>query len=456
MSQSSELTSPAGTPTNLADATPGPFITPKGDPFKLLKTGMVEADGLSPTSDGHEATMSKVASGESEQPPWWTLTTPDPTPMAWSHPFIPAPTQAEGAAQLRLPLSQSPLPASGVEAKENDARKITKEMIWEMCTPFFEQMVDAVQTAVQTKLQASSQVPLTPSTEATADSSSSSSREGYSSLEGAPNKNTTQEVVKQQARETLEKMLEKTSPEPPRQRVCSWADASEGANRRPMMRKMKSVEFRLASEPIQEEVGHAASPLCASPATAPDTIKAVSPASPQKPISPASLGCSVSQDRGGSKSPVPQKAIHRTTKAPSNSGAKTPGVEKGEVVCCHWKNKGWCKYLNQGGCKFAHPEHKRGVGQMDKVGKKFGMTLEPPCTMMQKEGQWPVFAAQGWPAIAMNSRTMMQQHCQAVSPMGMPTMSPMTAYSPDAFMVTTLMAPGAMVCSPAMADQKTQ
>lgn len=30
------------------------------------------------------------------------------------------------------------------------------------------------------------------------------------------------------------------------------------------------------------------------------------------------------------------------------------------MVCCHWKNKGWCKF--QASCKFAHPEHKMGVG----------------------------------------------------------------------------------------------
>lgn len=32
------------------------------------------------------------------------------------------------------------------------------------------------------------------------------------------------------------------------------------------------------------------------------------------------------------------------------------------VVCCHWKNKGWCRYQDQ--CKFAHPEHKRGAGMI--------------------------------------------------------------------------------------------
>lgn len=30
------------------------------------------------------------------------------------------------------------------------------------------------------------------------------------------------------------------------------------------------------------------------------------------------------------------------------------------ATCCHWKNKGWCKFRES--CKFAHPPHKRGVG----------------------------------------------------------------------------------------------
>jgi hypothetical protein len=49
------------------------------------------------------------------------------------------------------------------------------------------------------------------------------------------------------------------------------------------------------------------------------------------------------------------------------------------VVCCHWKNKGWCRYQDK--CNFAHPEHKRGVGMAKnpldgRSSKKLGSIVE--------------------------------------------------------------------------------
>lgn len=45
----------------------------------------------------------------------------------------------------------------------------------------------------------------------------------------------------------------------------------------------------------------------------------------------------------------------------------TPPVEAGRAdagktasVCCHWKNKGFCRYLDS--CKFQHPVYKQGMG----------------------------------------------------------------------------------------------
>lgn len=38
-------------------------------------------------------------------------------------------------------------------------------------------------------------------------------------------------------------------------------------------------------------------------------------------------------------------------------------VEKSNMVCRHWKSKGWCRLGTN--CKFLHPEHKRGVTATD-------------------------------------------------------------------------------------------
>merc|ERR1712217_64245 len=48
---------------------------------------------------------------------------------------------------------------------------------------------------------------------------------------------------------------------------------------------------------------------------------------------------------------------HAVVNAPAphaSSAVKHP------AVCCHWKNKGWCRY--GASCKFWHPDHKRGIG----------------------------------------------------------------------------------------------
>jgi len=63
--------------------------------------------------------------------------------------------------------------------------------------------------------------------------------------------------------------------------------------------------------------------------------------------------------------PAPAPAPARTravlAKHQLGSGKAAPrAVERSAMVCCHWKNKGFCKYGNS--CKFLHPEHKRGAG----------------------------------------------------------------------------------------------
>jgi len=43
----------------------------------------------------------------------------------------------------------------------------------------------------------------------------------------------------------------------------------------------------------------------------------------------------------------------------SNEGSQvSSNSEKSNMVCKHWKSKGWCRMESK--CKFLHPEHKRG------------------------------------------------------------------------------------------------
>mmetsp|Transcript_138027 Transcript_138027/g.428982 ORF Transcript_138027/g.428982 Transcript_138027/m.428982 type:complete len:364 (-) Transcript_138027:27-1118(-) len=51
-------------------------------------------------------------------------------------------------------------------------------------------------------------------------------------------------------------------------------------------------------------------------------------------------------------------ALGAAESPPSGSSQASPAQQT--LVCCHWKNKGWCRY--QDSCKFLHPAHKRGVG----------------------------------------------------------------------------------------------
>lgn len=54
----------------------------------------------------------------------------------------------------------------------------------------------------------------------------------------------------------------------------------------------------------------------------------------------------------------------------SGEGAPASGGGEKRMVCCHWKNKGFCKF--ESGCKFMHPAHKQGVG---KPGPKVGLVV---------------------------------------------------------------------------------
>lgn len=66
---------------------------------------------------------------------------------------------------------------------------------------------------------------------------------------------------------------------------------------------------------------------------------------------------------GGSQPAPPGQWAQRSSAASRKAASRRAQGEKDGksiMVCCHWKNKGWCRY--QDTCKFQHPAHKRGAG----------------------------------------------------------------------------------------------
>jgi hypothetical protein len=84
-------------------------------------------------------------------------------------------------------------------------------------------------------------------------------------------------------------------------------------------------------------------------------------------VASAATSAAPSQTSSKASSPTAAKeaaAPPPPSAPPRRAGAKGAGArpagEKSFMVCCHWKNKGWCKYKDT--CKFQHPDHKKGAG----------------------------------------------------------------------------------------------
>lgn len=109
------------------------------------------------------------------------------------------------------------------------------------------------------------------------------------------------------------------------------------------------LDLRFALGLPQPCAGVEAAQLSAT-ATPPFTVRPLS--------SPVQAG--VSRDKNVLLPGVPG----HTGTSPHRGGGMSPSTESSPasspLVCCHWKNKGFCKYLNA--CKFQHPAHKRGIG----------------------------------------------------------------------------------------------
>lgn len=127
------------------------------------------------------------------------------------------------------------------------------------------------------------------------------------------------------------------------------AEAAEGDEERPVYLSWSSPAQRSTVPPslMRTMTPPTMSPV--SPALMPKESRAAAAALFQA----AAAAGAAATDAGSTSSPSKPSV--------SKNVAGTAGpAHKCAVVCRHWKSKGWCRMGEE--CKFAHPEHKRGVG----------------------------------------------------------------------------------------------
>lgn len=215
-------------------------------------------------------------------------------------------------------------------ATQTEAMLIPKEFVWDVCMPYFEKMVDAVFSTVQSNLE-----------------------QGGKTTQIAPK-----------------------AEEQPRL-LGAIGKPGRGALRWSFLRQHKYEIFKLKCEPVVEEAP------CASGTDSSPSSESI----PGSPL-PADEGEPSPAESGQFEQPgvVPPPSlplastqITKESRASRRAGWRRRGAEsksapnahskpdKADVVCCHWKNKGWCKYFSGmvpgKSCKFAHPMHKQGIGQ---------------------------------------------------------------------------------------------
>lgn len=356
------LPSAIRSPADLTESDPNPRPM-QADPFKM---SILEQQ----TPTGIQLPVMEPAA------PWWTLMTPDPSPMAWHYaaPLAPAPpawlpttAPPPGSAATVPQAAALPLPehdAVGTVGEGAAAAKlvIPKEVVWEVCRPFFDQIVESLYSKVLAAQLGQMEAH------------KDSAQHGQGQCQGL-------------ARE-LREALQKHMPQGPLLAAIRTTHQEQGpaALRWSFLRKHRRDIFRMKCESVQEEVLQptrtASKGAASSPSMSPSiTSGSPSPAQqlpdgfiPGIPLnsSPALYGV---ERLGGSRDTV-CKQLSSTSSGTS---------EKADVVCCHWKKKGWCKFhsgmVPGRVCKFAHPPHKQGIGR-EAAMKKLSASAEvqvAPC-----------------------------------------------------------------------------
>jgi hypothetical protein len=260
---------------------------------------------------------------------------------------------------------------SAREDAELAVPRIPRHLLREICRPFFEQMVEAVEEAILTRFHEEGGI--------------SASDEGMAEDDVAPNPASSdldeypfldeqQDIIKETSLSEIGTLNEQA--------------ALDAADDQPS--RERSVSFEIPSNPSSSSIGSSVSwsaPSSASwrgEAMATCIHPAASPGSAQPELHGlcSDIVASAAPARALAAplvSPLPMESKRGSSRKSTCSGDSSMSTKKLSIhtctgskgmVCRHWENKGWCKYQDQ--CKFAHPEHRRGAcaGSSNSVGNK--------------------------------------------------------------------------------------
>mmetsp|Transcript_70655 Transcript_70655/g.196541 ORF Transcript_70655/g.196541 Transcript_70655/m.196541 type:complete len:377 (-) Transcript_70655:152-1282(-) len=272
-----------------------------------------EGDGDSSSSDddllvGPTCSVKTPKLLHSHTPPW-AQETPDPTPhgMSWRSSFGFDDEEDSSVSAPKRPQSAT-LAAT--------AALVTPELLRTVCAPFFDKMIEAVQHAVLEQLDAAERA-----------ASSTPARVG----DVGP-------------------------------RTVLQTPIAEPLSVSPMPSSISQPVSRVTTLQSSQTMRDEASTVGSTAGKRDSTISI-----------DLSQGCFPLGRTSSAGKPVDAEASHpvpargpataqefQTSAADGGNASLSNENNSRALVCCHWKNKGWCRL--EGDCKFQHPEHKRGIG----------------------------------------------------------------------------------------------
>eukprot|EP00927_Polykrikos_kofoidii_P056056 TRINITY_DN50239_c0_g1_i1.p1 TRINITY_DN50239_c0_g1~~TRINITY_DN50239_c0_g1_i1.p1 ORF type:complete len:438 (-),score=73.84 TRINITY_DN50239_c0_g1_i1:22-1335(-) len=284
--------------------------------------------------------------------------------------------------------SSSSPPAKKKEKPHQASAEFTQELLMAICTPFLENMVESLFEAVRKQLEkGNTQTDDKRTASNSKDGEQSTSKDKLASTEGGPfqslfdpvlfgSRDLAGSVVEGRKEEPL--LLRKSEAE-----ALSVASGSVGSSKR----TSPNLPGHEPSGPNQAQSSSSSTPSVSTKSVHHDVQpvylawesvakqsrdgqrwadQRLSPVISQtmpKIQTPGAVVVALGRQSEEEAQQEPNPESAGAVPAAASSSTELDRVagagEKSPMVCRHWKSKGWCRL--EAGCKFLHPEHKRGV-----------------------------------------------------------------------------------------------